>query len=459
MSDDHASHAMSCYGSRINNTPNLDRIANEGMLFNNCFCTNSICTPSRAVIFTGTYNHINKVTTLATEMDNSLQTFPKIMHQEGYQTAIFGKWHLGTGPQHCPNGFDDWAVLPGQGLYHNPDFIFKGPDGGKERTVKGYATDIITDMCLNWLENRNRHQPFCLFCHHKAPHRPWEPDEKHAKMYLDREIPEPETLFDDYSNRSSAAAAAKMRIGRDMNDKDLKCAINKNLSEHELRKWAYQRYIKDYLRVIASVDDNVGRVLDYLDKEELTENTIVVYTSDQGFFLGDHGWYDKRFMYEESLRMPFIIRYPAEVKPGTVNNNMILNVDFAETFLDYAGLDIPGDMQGRSFRPLLNGELPEDWQTSMYYRYWMHGANHNVYAHYGVRTLRYKLIYYYSQALGQPGALDEPKTPEWEMFDLKNDPHEMRNVYNEQSYQQVRKELAEELHRLQIKVKDKGFTE
>jgi arylsulfatase A-like enzyme len=459
MSDDHASHAMSCYGSKINKTPNLDRIADGGMIFNNSFCTNSISTPSRAAILTGTYNHINKVTTLDTKMDNCLQTFPKLLHGKGYQTAIFGKWHLGTGPEHCPTGFDNWAVLPGQGLYHNPDFIFKGPGGGEKRVVKGYATDIITDMSLDWLKKRDIKRPFCLLCHHKAPHRHWEPDEKHARLYLDKDIPEPETLYDDYSNRSSAASEATLRIGRDMNEKDLKCEINRNLSEKELRKWAYQRYIKDYLRVIASVDDNVGRILDYLDEEGLTENTIVVYASDQGFFLGDHGWFDKRFMYEESIKMPFIIRYPKEIKPGSVNDNMILNVDYAETFLDYAEIDIPSNMQGRSFRPLLNGELPEDWQTSMYYRYWMHCGGHNVYAHYGVRTLQHKLIYYYSQALGQEGTVDDPKVPEWELFDLKKDPHEMENIYNKPEYKEVTENLKEELHHLQQKVKDIGVAE
>lgn len=288
MSDDHAAHAMSCYGSRINRTPNLDRIAEGGMRFNNCFCTNSICTPSRAVILAGTYNHINGVTTLATPMDNRLLTFPKLLQGSGYQTAIFGKWHLGLGPEHCPTGFDDWAVIPGQGFYHNPEFIFPGPDGGVWRTLKGYVTDLITDMSLDWLKSRDRAKPFCLLYHHKAPHRPWYPDEKHAHLYLNEDIPEPATLQDDYANRASAAGAAQMRVGVHMDTTDLKCEMPKNLPEAELRKWAYQRYIKDYLRVVASIDTNVGRVLDYLDAEGLTENTLVIYTSDQGFFLGDH---------------------------------------------------------------------------------------------------------------------------------------------------------------------------
>jgi arylsulfatase A-like enzyme len=454
MSDDHAAHAMSCYGSRINQTPNLDRICAGGMRFDNCFCTNSICTPSRATILTGTYNHINGVTTLDTPMDNRLPTFPKLLQASGYQTAIFGKWHLGTGPQHCPTGFDDWAVLPGQGFYHNPEFIFKGPNGGVPRTVPGYVTDLITDMCLGWLQRRDPNGPFCLLYHHKAPHRPWYPDEKHAHLYLNEDVPEPATLHDDYAHRAAAARAAEMRVGVHMTSTDLKCEIPTGLSEHDLRIWAYQRYIKDYLRVVASIDDNVGRVLDYLDRAGLTANTLVIYTSDQGFFLGDHGWYDKRFMYEESLRMPFILRYPREVKPGTRNDDIVLNVDFAPLFLDMAGVPIPADVQGRSFHPLLHGKPLSDWRQAMYYRYWMHKAHHNVYAHYGIRTKRHKLIYYYADALGQPGAVDEACEPEWELFDLLTDPHELHDVHADPRYAAVAQELKSALHRLQREVHD-----
>jgi arylsulfatase A-like enzyme len=457
MSDDHAAHAMSCYGSRINRTPNLDRIAAGGMRFNNCFCTNSICTPSRAVILAGTYNHINGVTTLATPMDNRLLTFPKLLQGSGYQTAIFGKWHLGIGPEHCPTGFDDWAVIPGQGFYHNPEFIFPGPDGGVWRTLKGYVTDLITDMSLDWLRSRDRSRPFCLLYHHKAPHRPWYPDEKHAHLYLNEDVPEPATLYDDYANRASAAGAAEMRVGVHMTTTDLKCEMPTNLPEAELRKWAYQRYIKDYLRVVASIDTNVGRVLDYLDAEGLSENTLVIYTSDQGFFLGDHGWYDKRFMYEESLRMPFILRYPREVQPGSVNDDMVLNLDFAPLFLDLAGVPVPEAFQGRSFRPLLRGQTPADWRQAMYYRYWMHKAHHNVYAHYGLRTKRYKLIYYYSDALGQAGAVDESYEPEWELFDLEKDPCELLNVYHAPEYGETVKALTAELHQLQSQVGDQRY--
>lgn len=457
MSDDHASHAMSCYGSRINTTPNLDRIADDGMRFDNCFCTNSICTPSRAAILTGTYNHVNGVTTLSTPMDNRIQTFPKLLQQHGYQTAVFGKWHLGIGPEHCPTGFDDWAVLPGQGLYHNPEFIFNGPDGGTRQNVHGYVTDIITDMSLDWLDSRDPQKPFCLLCHHKAPHREWEPDEKHAAMYLNEEIPEPDTLYDDYSNRASAAAAAEMRVGVHMEKGDLKCVINRSLPENELRKWAYQRYIKDYLRVIASIDDNVGRILDWLDREDLTEDTVVIYTSDQGFFLGDHGWYDKRFMYEESLRMPFIVRYPREVRPRTQCGDIVLNVDFPALVLDLAGVEIPGEFQGRSFRSQLQGDTPSDWRTSFYYRYWMHKAHHNVYAHYGVRTHDHKLIYYYSDGLGQAGTIEESYEPEWELFDLTKDPNEMHNVYGDPGYATIARKLKDELHRLQEEVGDRRY--
>lgn len=471
MSDDHAAHAMGCYGSRINQTPNLDRIADGGMRFDNCFCTNSICTPSRAVILSGTHNHINGVTTLATPMDNTLQTFPKILRESGYQTAVFGKWHLGQGREHCPTGFDDWAVLPGQGLYHNPEFIFKARDGGEKRTVEGYVTDIITDMCLDWIDDRDPDRPFMLMYHHKAPHRPWEPDDKHAHVYEDIEVPEPPTLYDDYSNRALAARIAAMRVGEHMSETDLKRPLPENLTGNALRKWAYQFYIKDYLRVVASIDDNVGRLLDLLDEQGLSQNTIVIYTSDQGFFLGDHGWYDKRFMYEESLRMPFIIRYPREIKPGCVNTDIITNLDFAPTFLDYAGCEIPADFQGVSFRSLLQDRTPEDWQKSMYYRYWMNGAHHNVAAHYGVRTDRYKLIYYYYDGCGQKGTeraylcagkgeVDGSAAdgePEWELFDLEKDPAEMFNVYSDPAYAEVVVELKDELRRLQAKYKDNPY--
>ncbi|TQS74988.1 sulfatase [Ornithinibacillus gellani] len=451
MSDDHAAHAMSCYDSKINETPNLDRIANEGMRFDNCFCTNSICAPSRAAILTGLYNHKNGVKTLGDKFDSRQPTVQKMMKENGYQTALIGKWHLGNGGNSDPTGFDYWNVFPNQGEYHDPVMY----DMGVEKVFKGYATDIVTDLSLNWMKSRDKDKPFMLMCHHKAPHRPWDPDEKHMHLYEDVDIPEPPTFHDDYSNRAEAAKEAKMRIDRDLRERDVKAKPPEGLSAGELKSWYYQRYIKDYLRCVASIDDNVGRILDYLDEEGLAEDTIIVYTSDQGFFLGDHGWYDKRFMYEESLRMPFVIRYPKAIKAGSVTKDFALNVDFPETFLDYAGIDIPDHMQGRSLRPVLENNTPDDWQTSMYYRYWEHlSIEHRVGAHYGLRTHDYKLIYYYGEALGSADSMDEPRTPEWELFDLNKDPYELNNVYHDPAYQETVTTLKEELYRLKDQVED-----
>jgi arylsulfatase A-like enzyme len=450
MSDDHAAHAISCYGSRINATPNIDRIAEGGMRLDNCFCTNSICAPSRAVILTGLHSHLNGVLTLGDNFDGRQQTLPKLLQSGGYQTAIVGKWHLGHGGDSDPTGFDYWNVLPGQGEYHNPELI----EMGERRQYEGYVTDLITDLSLDWLNNRDKHKPFFLMCHHKAPHRHWEPDAKHADLYEDTDILEPETFNDDYSNRASAAGAAQMRIDRDLTELDLKIAPPEGLTSAQLKSWKYQRYIKDYLRCIASVDDNVGRVLDYLDEEGIAEDTLVVYTSDQGFFLGDHGWYDKRFMYEESLRMPFIIRYPREIQPGAIGEPMILNLDFAQTFLDYADVGQPEPMQGNSFRPILKSEITEGWRTSMYYRYWMHWGSHNVAAHYGIRTDRYKLICYYAEALPPIKTYDASKPPEWELFDLQQDSFEMNSVYDDPDYADIVKQLTEELYRLKAEIGD-----
>ena len=442
MSDDHAAHAMTCYGSVINRTPQMDRIAAEGMRLDNCFCTNSICTPSRASILTGKYSHLNGVPTLREAMDQRQMTAPKLLQAAGYETGIFGKWHLGHGGIHDPRGFDRWCVLPGQGLYHDPKMF----DQGEERVFEGYATDIITDMSLDWLQRRDADRPFFLMTHHKAPHRPWEPDDRHADMYEEIDIPEPANLFDDYSHRGTAAREAKMRIGRDFNERDLKVEPPAGLSEEEFVRWSYQRYIKDYLRCVASVDDNIGRMLDWLDDAGLAEDTVVIYTSDQGFFLGDHGWYDKRFMYEESLRMPFVVRYPREIAAGAVNNDLILNIDFPALFLDYAGLDTPRQMQGVSFRDNLRGETPGDWRESLYYRYSMHiDGGHSVWAHYGLRTARYKLIFYYEE---------EPGPQEWELFDLQQDPMEMHSVYGDPAYAGVIADLKEELARLRSEVGD-----
>lgn len=451
MSDDHAAHAISAYGSRINQTPQLDRLADGGMRFDNCFCTNSICTPSRAVILTGLYSHVNGVKTLADKIDGTQPNLAKYLQGSGYQTAIVGKWHLGHGGVHDPTGFHYWNVLPNQGEYFDPPMI----EMGEQKTFPGYVTDVITDLSLDWLSKRDRERPFFLMVHHKAPHRHWIPDEKHAHMYDDETIPEPVTFNDDYKNRAAAAAAAKMRIDRDLNIRDLKQPVPEGLSPAEEKEWKYQRFIKDYLRCVASIDDNVGRLLDYLDDEGIAEDTMVVYTSDQGFFLGDHGWYDKRFMYEESLRMPFIVRYPRAVEPGGVTDAMALNIDFPSTFLDYAGVDIPADMQGTSLRPLLENARPPDWQTSMYYRYWMHMDNpHGVWAHYGIRTLKHKLIYYYAEALGTTGSVDDPKPPEWELFDLEEDPLELFSLYHDPAQADIVKALKAEMQVLREKLGD-----
>jgi arylsulfatase A-like enzyme len=458
MTDDHAAHAISSYGSKINKTPNLDRIAKEGMRFANCFCTNSICAPSRAVILTGKYSHINGVIDNAKEFDGSQQTFPKLLRKAGYETAVIGKWHLKTDP----TGFDYWNILPGQGVYYNPIMI----EMGQKKKYAGYVTDIITDHCLNWLKKRTPDKPFCLMYHHKAPHREWEPAPKYLTLYDDVTIPEPPTLFDDYSNRGRAAKEQDMTIEKTMNDRDVKLVAPKNLTPEQknlwdaayepkneafrkanlqgkdLVRWKYQRYIKDYLRCVASVDDNVGRMLDYLDEAGLADNTVVIYASDQGFYLGDHGWFDKRFMYEESLRMPLLVRYPKEIKPGSVNNDIVMNLDFAPTFLDFAGVSKPADVQGRSIRTLLQGKTPKDWRKSMYYHYYEYPAVHSAKRHYGVRTQRYKLIHFYHD-------IDE-----WELYDLQKDPDELNNIYNDPAYADVVKKLKAELSRLREEFKD-----
>jgi arylsulfatase A-like enzyme len=438
MADDHAAHAISAYGSRINRTPNIDRIAAGGVRFSNCFCTNSICTPSRAAILTGQYSHKNGVYTLNDRLDPNRDHVAKELQKAGYQTAMIGKWHLASDP----TGFDYWNILPGQGVYYDPTFI----EASGRKKYTGYCTDLIGDFTLNWLKNRDPKKPFFLMSHHKAPHRPWQPAPKYADWLKDETVPEPDNLFDHYEGKPRAVAAVTMKVGEDMQQSDVKQPFPKDLHGDGLRKWAYQLYIKDYLRCIRSVDDQVGRMLDYLDSEHLTDNTVVIYTSDQGFFLGDHGWFDKRLMYEESLRMPFLVRYPGLLKPGTVNRDMVLNIDFAPTFLDLAGAKAPAEMQGRSFLPNLEGHTPKNWRKSMYYRYWMHNTNdHHVPAHYGLRTDRWKLIYYYGKPLGMTGANPPDTEPDWELYDMKSDPREMHNLYRDPKYAGLIRKLKEEL--------------
>lgn len=457
-SDDHAQGAVSAYGGRLAEvapTPNIDRIANAGMLFNNSFVTNSLCGPCRAVILTGKHSHLNGFKKNGDRFDSSQQTFPKLLQQNGYQTAVFGKWHL----ESDPTGFDAWEILPGQGNYYNPDFIT--PQGKHQE--HGYVTDLITDKALHWLDGqRDAAKPFMLMVQHKAPHREWEPGPDHLTTFDDVEIPEPDNLFDDYENRGSAAKLQDMTIAKTMTmESDLKvwpenaaedpklkgtwkrtlgrfdgeqlaawnaaygpknkAFLEANLTGKDLVRWKYQRYMKDYLRCVRSVDDNVGRVLDYLREKGLDKNTIVFYSSDQSFYLGEHGWFDKRFMYEESLRTPLVAMGPS-IPAASNCDAMVQNLDMAETFLALTGLTAPGDMQGASLAPLMHGDTPADWRDALYYHYYEgEGKVHNVYRHYGVRTERFKLIYFYT--------LDE-----WEFYDLKLDPAEMNNQYGNPEY-------------------------
>jgi len=490
MADDHAAKAISHYGHGLNSTPNIDRLGDEGMRLNHCYVTNSICTPSRAAILSGTYNHVNGVTTLVTGLNNRAPHLAKHLRQVGYRTGMVGKWHLGEGAAHEPTGFDYWSVLPGQGDYFDPMFI--GPDG--EGREPGYVTDIITDKCLDWMANGGDDKPFFLMCHHKAPHRNFAPHPKNRGMFEGEEITLPDTFDDDYKNRARASRDAKMRIRSDFEYEDLGLAqpeggdevgvihmegkpgrkipdpddvrdlvlVDVNTGERftfhdkqQLDRFKYQRYIKRYLQTVASIDESVGRLLDWLDETGQAENTIVIYTSDQGFFLGEHGWFDKRFMYEESLQMPFLIRYPAAIAAGGICDDLVCNVDFAPTLLGYAGAPVPTYMQGRDFGKLLAGETPPDWQQVVYHRYWMHkDESHNAFAHYGIRNQRYKLIYWYNDALDQPGAFMGDEPPEWEMFDCQEDPLELFNVYDDSAYASERVDLLSQLDAMMAEIGD-----
>lgn len=452
FTDDHATQALSAYGFGLNDTPNLDRIAKEGMLFRRCLVTNSICAPSRAVVLTGKYSHLNGQRTNKDTFDGTQQTMPKLMQKAGYQTAIVGKWHLKS----TPTGFDHFEVLVGQGSYYNPVLI----TNGKRVTLEGYTTDLITDQAIDWLEKRNKKKPFMLMAQHKAPHGRWEPALRHLGLFDDVKIPEPPTLFDDYSGRGKAAKRHKMGIADHMGDARLmfkysskfnssqrkqfdgyfkprnEAFLAANLQGDERTSWHYQRYIKNYLRCVQAVDENVGRLLAYLDKSGLAKDTVVIYSSDQGFYLGEHGWFDKRWIYDESLRTPLLARWPGVTKPGSENTAMVSNVDLAETILDLAQAPIPDDMQGRSLVPLLKGETPKDWRKSFYYHYYESGG-HGVPIHYGVVTQRYKLIHF-----------PEPEIDEWELYDLKKDPQELSSVFGDPDYTQVTKRLEKELARL-----------
>lgn len=480
MSDDHAANAISAYGSRLASvfkTPNIDRIAEEGCLMENCHCTNAICTPSRACILTGQYPHKNGVKTLNDSLNTNLVTYPMIMQKEGYQTALFGKWHLHSAPQ----GFDDYMILPGQGEYKDPAFIKKGesnwnapnresecgkyPKGKKQN---GYVTDLITDYTLDWLAARDKTKPFMLMCHHKAPHDFFQYHQRNEDLFDGMEIPEPDSLWEDKSHRSEGSRDFGTTVSdRNLNRNYIKMMSKQDyptgkldftgMSSIQRTKAAYQKYLKDYLRTVRSIDDNVGRLLDYLDADDLTNNTVVIYTSDQGMFLGEHDYIDKRWMYDESLKMPFFVRYPKEIKQGIKVDTVVSNVDFAPTFLDYAGIDPTDDMQGKSIREIFCGNEPDDWKNIAYNRYWMHMAHHDNPAHYGIRTKEYMLVYFYGLPLDANGSL-EYITPEgWELYDMKNDPYQSNNVYNDPAYIDTVRDLKKKMLDLKNEIGDEDI--
>ena len=485
FSDDHAVNAISAYGSRLADvapTPSIDQLAEQGAVFFNSFCGNSICGPSRATILTGKHSHKNGFMRNGNKFDANQWTVAKALQAGGYNTAVIGKWHLTSNPV----GFDYWEILPGQGSYYNPVFIQM--DGKRER-FEGYATDLTTDKALAWLERRDQSKPFFLMCQHKAPHRTFAPPLRHLDAFSGIEIPEPENLFDSYGNRSATLASNEMEIDRHfdwaydakvrkdergdvvlpkpdrygtpeynrmtpeqkkqwdehfgpLNQEFLREFASGNMSHKDVVRWKYQRYMRNYLGTVKAVDDNVGRVLAYLDENGLAENTVVIYSSDQGFFLGEHGWYDKRWMFEESFKMPFLIRWPGVIEPGSKPKELIQNIDYAPSFLEMAGLEVPDEVQGESIVPILNGTVGK-WRNSLYYTYYELGE-HAVPQHFGVRTNRHKLIYF-------------PKTDEWNLFDLKRDPAEMKSVYDSPMHRRVRDSLVGEFHRLREKYEAPPF--
>ena len=451
MTDDQQARQMSCAGHPILRTPNMDRLAGEGVRFENAFCTNSLCAPGRASILTGCYSHLHGIRGNSEKrdaietMNPALPTFPRLLHQAGYRTGLFGKWHI----RQDPAGFDEWKILPGQGVYFDPEFIHNG----ERRQETGYATDITTDFALDFLRS-NGDRPFCMLYQHKAPHRPFTPAPRHATLFDDIEWPKPETYDDDYATRPLAKEAEDMKfeISLAPDYKDLP----KGLSAQQKKDWIFQRFVKDHYRAVYGVDENLGQILDYLDAAGLAEDTVVIYTTDNGYFLGEHGWYDKRFMYEPSLRIPFLIRYPRLPVKGHVEDRMVLNIDIAPTILDLAGIPVPEAMQGESLLPLLQGNPPGDWRNSIFYAYYdnswamkdlppeqrtdpsfQYMTAHRVSPHRGVRTGRYKLIEYYKE------------DGYWELFDLQEDPNELQNLYSEAGRDGLKAELTAELRRLQ----------
>lgn len=481
FSDDHAPHAIGAYGSRINRTPNIDRLATDGLVFDRCYCGNSICGPSRAAILTGKHAHANGFMRNGNDFDGRQPTFPKLLRRAGYETAMIGKWHLTS----APTGFDHWEVLPGQGSYYNPDF--RTPAGRHRR--EGYCTDLITELTLDWLRSgRDRTRPFLLMCQHKAPHRSWMPGPEELGLYRDAPIPEPATLFDDYAGRGPAVPLHEMGIRDHLTmfydlklvpdagerqrlegaDTVWKKRLDRMTPEQRaawdrafeaentafrqtnptgdaLVRWKYQRYVKNYLRCVAGVDKSVGRILDHIDADPvLRENTIVIYCSDQGFYLGDHGWFDKRWMYEESMRMPLLVRWPDRIRSGTRTSALVQNIDFAATFLDLAGAPIPDDLHGTSLVPVLANPASATVRDALYYHYYESHATHNVAAHYGVHDGRYKLIRFY-----------EPEHDYWELYDLERDPDELRSVWADPEYASIRAKLEQRLTALRERYDDR----
>jgi arylsulfatase A-like enzyme len=485
FTDDHAPHAIGAYNGwlkSVNPTPVIDKLARDGMLFVNSFCTNSICGPSRAVIQTGKHSHKNGFMNNGNTFDWNQQTFPKLLQKAGYQTAIYGKSHL----KGKPLGYDDWAVLPGQGLYYNPDMIF--PDGKKR--VDGYCTDVVTDLAVEWLkEKRSDKQPFMLMVQHKAPHRNWMPALRHLSLYDDVKIPEPPTLFDEWKDNAPGARLQELEIDRHMDLNydlfvDLTPEFNQppsqlrqdrsawhnmkrmspeqlkvwrahyaprdeafrkaKLSGKDLIRWKFQRYAKNYLRCVKGVDESVDRLQKELTRLGLDKNTIVIYSSDQGFYIGDHGWYDKRWMYEESLKMPLIVKWPGVIKPGSRETELVQNLDYAQTFLEIAGATQPKDMQGLSLVPLMKGEKPEKWRSEIYYHYYEYPSVHMVPRHYGIRTKRHKLMHFYQFK------------NEWEMYDLNKDPDELSNLYGKKETMKLQNKLKQRLKNLQNSYEDES---
>ncbi|WP_340110686.1 sulfatase family protein [Maribellus mangrovi] len=471
MTDDHSYQTISAYSDKLIQTPNLDRIAEEGVIFHNSFVGNSICAPSRATMLTGKHTHKNGQINNAVTFDGSQVTFPKLLKTAGYQTALIGKWHLKSDP----TGFDYWNILPGQGQYYNPDFI----EMGEKKQYEGYCTNLTTDFAINWLKNRDKNKPFCLLLHHKAPHRTWEPDTANFDEFKDKVYPVPENFFDNYDGRRAAkeqhlsirSTDMDLRYDLKMQDKHIvsrfpnrdhtkrmneqqKKAWNayynpikedfleQKLNGNDLYLWKYQRYMRDYLACIRSVDENVGRVLDYLKENGLDKNTLIVYTSDQGFYMGEHGWFDKRFMYEESLRTPLLMHLPEGYSTRGDITQLVQNIDYAPTFLDFAGVDIPSSIQGRSLKPLLIDNVDPEWRDAIYYHYYEFPNEHMVKRHYGIRTNRYKLIHFYND-------IDE-----WELYDLENDPQEMNNLIDSDDHMELIDSLKTELIRLQEKYDD-----